>query len=105
MTWLKGQEATDAGVQYLRGMEALRRFAIRKEASAFFKQALALNPKLVRAQAKLVLSEDAVEAKYAELQALMKLAPAHPIVNIAGPSITSEHETAAALAKARAAAQ
>ncbi|HEY3497785.1 MAG TPA: hypothetical protein VGK73_23970 [Polyangiaceae bacterium] len=101
MTWLKPSEATDAGVQYLRGMEALKRFAVRKEATAFFKEALRLNPKLVRAQAKLVLAEESIDAKYAELQTLTSVAPRHPIVSIAGPSITSEYEMALAVRKAR----
>jgi tetratricopeptide (TPR) repeat protein len=101
MGWLKSKEAEDAGLQYIRAMEAYKRFAIRKEASAFLKQALKLNPKLVRAQAKLVLAEEGIEAKHAELQGLKALAPAHPIVNLLGPSITSEYEMSVAIAKAR----
>ena len=101
MTWLKPSEATDAGVQYLRGMEALKRNNLRHEATAFFKEALHLNPKLVRAQAKLVLAEETIDAKYAELEALKAVAPQHPIVSIAGPSITSEYEMAIAVRKAR----
>jgi hypothetical protein len=60
---------------------------------------------MVRAQAKLVLTEVGIEATYAELQKLRAVAPRHPIVNIAGPAIVSEYETSSALSRARAAHQ
>jgi hypothetical protein len=101
MAPLKGTESQDPGLQYLRAMEAWKRFAIKKEANAFLREALRLNPKLVRAQAKLVLTEDSIEATHAELEKLIALAPRHPIVNLAGPSIKSEYETALAVQRAR----
>jgi hypothetical protein len=101
MTWLKANEAGDAGVQYLRALEAWKRFAVRREADAFLREALKVNPKLVHAQAKLVLIQETIDARYAELQALKALAPTHPIVNIAGPTITDEYQTSVAIRKAQ----
>lgn len=101
MTWLKGEE-DGALVEYLRAMEALRRFAIKKEAREKFVEALAHNPKLVRVQAKLVLVQEEIPAAYAELEKLRVLAPRHPVVTIAGPSIESEYKMSEAVQKARA---
>lgn len=102
MQWLKDSEATDSGLQYLRGLEALQRYAIRKEASGFLRKSLELNAKQVRAQAKLVLTEEGIEAIHAELEKLRAVAPRHPVVTIAGPSITTAYEMATAFSKARA---
>jgi hypothetical protein len=101
MAWLKEGEAQDAGVQYLRALEAIRRFAIRKEARTFLLKTLELNPKLVRAQAKLVFAEEGIAERHAELKKLEAAAPRHPVVVIAGPAITSEYEMSASLGKAR----
>jgi hypothetical protein len=101
MTWLKSSEKTEARLQYLRGMESLRRYEIQKDANAFFHEALRLDPKLVRAQAKLVFTETGIDSIHTELDNLRKLAPHHPVVTIAGPSIDSEYGTAAAFAHAR----
>jgi hypothetical protein len=101
MEWLKEGEAEDAGVQYLRALEAIRRFAIRKEARAFLLKTLELNPKLVRAQAKLVFAEEGIAERHAELKKLEAAAPRHPVVVIAGPAITTEYEMSASLGKAR----
>lgn len=105
MKWLAPTEPTDAMLQYLRGLEAFHRYAIRKEASGFLRKALALNPKLVRAQAKLVLTEDGIEAVHAELLKLEAVAPRHGVVLIAGPSITTAYEMSTAFSSARAARQ
>jgi hypothetical protein len=102
MAWLKEGETEDAGVQYLRALEAVRRFAIRQEARGFLRKTLELNPKLVRAQAKLVFAEEGIAERHAELKKLEALSPGHPVVVIAGPAITSEYETSASLEKARA---
>jgi len=99
MTWLKGEEH-EALAEYLRAMEALRRFAIKKEAREKFVEALAHNPKLVRVQAKLVLVQEAVPATYAELEKLRLVAPRHPIVALAGPSIESEYRMSEAVQQA-----
>ena len=105
MGWLKGNEATDAGLIYLRALESLSRFAVRKDAAVLLKKALQVNPKLARAQAKLMLVEDGIDAKYAEYERLKALAPQHPIVWLAGPSITSDYELSSSFRKARAARQ
>lgn len=102
---LKDSEATDAGLVYLRALESLSRFAVRKDAAALLRKALQINPKLARAQAKLMLVEDGIDAKYAEFETLKALAPQHAIVWLAGPSITSDYELSASFRKARAARQ
>jgi hypothetical protein len=102
MQWLKDTEATDSGLQYLRALEALQRYAIRKEASGFLRKSLELNAKQVRAQAKLVLTEEGIEAIHSELEKLRAVSPRHPVVTIAGPSITAAYEMATAFSNARA---
>jgi hypothetical protein len=99
--WLEEGADKDAGVQYLRALETLRRFAIKKEARERLRAVLAINPKLVRAQAKLVLLEEGIAERHAELEKLKALSPKHPVVSIAGPEITSEYEMSAAVEKAR----
>jgi len=101
--WLKADEAKDAGLIYLRALESLSRFAVRKDAAVLLRKALQVNPKLARAQAKLMLVEDGSDAKYAEFEKLRALAPQHAIVWLAGPSITSDYELSASFRKARAA--
>jgi len=102
---LQAEEAKEAGLIYLRGLEALSRFAVRKDAAARFRAALQVNPKMARAQAKLALVEGEIDAKYAEFEKLEALAPQHPIVWLAGPSIKSDYELSASFRKARAARQ
>jgi hypothetical protein len=103
MAWLKDSEGKDAGVIYLRALESLSRFAVRKDAAVLFRKALEVNPKMARAQAKLMLVEGEIDAKYAEFEKLKVLAPQHPIIWIAGPSITSDYELSSSFRKARAA--
>ena len=105
MGWLKDSEAKDSGLIYLRALESLSRFAVRKDAATLLGNALQLNPKMARAQAKLMLVEQGIDAKYAEFEKLKVLAPQHPIVWIAGPSITSDYELSSSFQKARAARQ
>lgn len=101
MTWLKANEKDEARLQYLRGMESLTRYEIQKDAAGFFHEALKLDPKLVRAQAKLVLTETGIDNIHRELETLRALAPRHPVVTIAGPAITSEYDMATAFTRAR----
>ncbi|HYQ41136.1 MAG TPA: hypothetical protein VER11_04195 [Polyangiaceae bacterium] len=105
MGWLKAGEAKDAGLVYLRALEALSRFAVRKDAAVQLRNTLAINPKMARAQAKLVLVEDGADAKYAEFEKLKALVPQHPVVWLAGPSISSDYELSGAFRKAREARQ
>jgi len=95
-------EAKDAGLIYLRALESLSRFGVRKDAAALLERVLQINPQMVRAQAKLALVEDGIDAKYAEFEKLKALAPQHAIVWLAGPSITSDYELSASFRKARA---
>jgi len=101
MGWFEDGKAPDPLVKYMKAGEALKRFVIRKEARAFLIEALELNPKMVRAQAKLVLLEEGITAIHAELEKLRAVAPTHPVVNLAGPAITAEYEVSAALERAR----
>jgi hypothetical protein len=104
MTWFEGARATpDAGIQYMRAMEALKRSDSRKQTRALLEEALGLNPKMVRAQAALVLVQEEIGATHAELQKLEAMAPRHPVVSIAGPSINREYEFSTALSRVRAA--
>jgi len=105
MGWLKDSETTDAGLIYLRALESLSRFAVRKDAATLLRSCLQVNPKLARAQAKLMLVEEGSDAKYAEFEKLKGLAPQHPIIWIAGPSITSDYELSSSFRKAREARQ
>jgi hypothetical protein len=103
--WLKDSEAKDAGLIYLRALESLSRFAVRKDAAKLLRNALQINPKMARAQAKLMLVEDGIDAKYAEFERLKALVPQHPVVWIAGPSIASDYELSSSFRKAQAARQ
>jgi hypothetical protein len=105
MSWFTEVEAKDAGLVYLRGFEALKRRRSSPQATALFQEALRLNPKLVRAQAKLVLAATEIDARYAEFEKLRALAPQHPIVSLLGPSIISDYELSSSFRQARAARQ
>jgi tetratricopeptide (TPR) repeat protein len=105
MSWFADTEAKDAGLVYLRALEALNRRRVPKNATALFREALRLNPKMVRAQAKLVLSEDGIDAKYGEFEKLRAVAPEHPMVSLLGPSIISDFELSSSFREALAARQ
>ncbi|HKO52760.1 MAG TPA: hypothetical protein VJV79_33865 [Polyangiaceae bacterium] len=105
MSWFVETEKKDAGLVYLRALEALNRRRVPREATALFREALRQNPKMVRAQAKLVLSEEGIEATFAEFEKLRAVAPRHPMVSILGPSITSNYQLSSAFRQARAARQ
>lgn len=103
MSWFVEVEAKDPGLVYLRGYEALKRRRLPAQATALFREALRLNPKLVRAQAKLVLSATDIDARYAEFERLRAMAPQHPMVSLLGPSLTSDYELSSSFRQARAA--
>jgi hypothetical protein len=94
-------EADDPGLLFLRALEALRRRSAPDDARRLLKQALGKNPRLVRAQAKLVLIQEDIAASYAELTRLEAMAPAHPIVRITGPLIKSEYRLSQSFERAR----
>jgi hypothetical protein len=94
-------EADDPGLLFLRALEALRRRSSSEDARTLLKQALAKNPRLVRAQAKLVLIQEDIVASYTELTRLEAMAPSHPIVRITGPLIKSEYQLSQSFERAR----
>jgi len=102
MSSFRDIEADDPGLLFLRALEALRRRSAPDEARALLKQALGKNPRLVRAQAKLVLLQADIRATYIELTQLEAMAPAHPIVRITGPLIKSEYQLSQSFERARA---
>jgi hypothetical protein len=59
-----------------------------------------IQPRLVRAQAKLVLLQDEITAIHAELAKLKEKSPAHPIVLMLGKLVDEEYESATALRQA-----
>jgi hypothetical protein len=78
---------------YLRAMEAFERYVDPVRTEKLLKETLAKRPDFVRAQANLVLVDQEIEAKYAELQALKKVSPQHLVVRLAGPLIENEYKT------------
>jgi len=101
MAYFKDVEQDDAGLLFLRALEAMRRRSAPDETRALLKQALGKNPRLVRAQAKLVLLQEDIAASHTELLRLEAMAPAHPIVRITGPLIKSEYELSQSFERAR----
>ena len=78
---------------YLRAMEAFERYVDPARTEQLLKETIAKRPDFVRAQANLVLVDQAIEDKYAELQALKKMSPTHLVVRLAGPMIEQEYQT------------
>lgn len=103
MSWFVETEAKDPALVYLRGFEALKRRRSPAQATALFQEALRLNPQLVRAQAKLVLSATDIEARYVEFEKLRAVAPQHPMVALLSSSIETDYELSSAFRQARAA--
>jgi len=78
---------------YLRAMEAFERYVDPARCEKLLKQTIAKRPDFVRAQANLVLVNEDIDEKYAELQALKQLSPTHLVVRLAGPMIEEEYKT------------
>lgn len=78
---------------YLRAMEAFERYVDPARCEKLLKETVAKRPDFVRAQANLVLVDENIEEKYAELQTLKKLSPNHLVVRLAGPMIEQEYKT------------
>jgi hypothetical protein len=98
MKGLESQEPDNA--EYIRGIEALTRYANPAEAAKHLEAALAKNPDLVGAMALRVLVEREPEARFAALEALRAKSPKHPVVILAGGTIAKEHELSAGLRNA-----
>ncbi|MGB3050442.1 MAG: hypothetical protein WBB42_05555 [Polyangiales bacterium] len=78
---------------YLRAMEAFERYVDPARCEMLLKQTIAKRPDFVRAQANLVLANEDIDEKYAELQALKQLSPNHLVVRLAGTMIEEEYNT------------
>ncbi len=78
---------------YLRAMEAFERYVDPARTEKLLKEMLAKRPDFVRAQANLVLVDQAIEDKYAELQTLKQVSPNHIVVRLVGPLIEQEYKT------------
>jgi hypothetical protein len=78
---------------YLRAMEAFERYVDPARCEMLLKQTIAKRPDFVRAQANLVLVNENIDQKYAELQALKQLSPNHLVVRLAGTMIEEEYKT------------
>ncbi|NNE17212.1 MAG: hypothetical protein HKN10_01925 [Myxococcales bacterium] len=85
---------------YLRAMEAFERYVDPARCEMLLKQTIAKRPDFVRAQANLVLVNENIDEKYAELQALKQLSPNHLVVRLAGSMIEEEHQTSQELKNA-----
>jgi len=78
---------------YLRAMEAFDRYVDPARCEMLLKQTIAKRPDFVRAQANLVLVNENIDEKYAELQALKQISPNHLVVRLAGAMIEEEYKT------------
>ncbi|MGB8224186.1 MAG: hypothetical protein WCF10_16470 [Polyangiales bacterium] len=100
MGYADAGEGNPAVRTYLRAMEAFERYVDPARCERLLREALTQRPDLVRAQANLVLVNDKIEAKYAELQRLKAMSPTHLVVRLAGPMIEKEYATAQELKNA-----
>jgi hypothetical protein len=94
MRYAEDSDADPAVKTFLRAMEAFERYVDGERCEELLKETLAKRPDFVRAQASLVLVDESVEDRYAELQELKRVSPMHLVVRLAGPMIEQEHETA-----------
>lgn len=94
MRYAEDSDADPAVKTFLRAMEAFERYVDRERCEQLLKETLAKRPDLVRAQASLVLIDESIEDRYADLQELKRVSPTHLVVRLAGPMIEQEHETA-----------
>jgi hypothetical protein len=101
MAPLEAAGVDEAAISYFRALENLHRNSDKENCRAYLREALTKNPALVRAQAQLVLVQDDIDTRYAELQTLKKMKADHPIVNIAGIAIEREYEISMSVRNAR----
>ena len=108
-SWIPFDEAMDAAkkvepdaamIQYLKAMESVQRYNLKNDARKFLLEAMRIQPRLVRAQAKEVLLQDDIAAMHAELAKLEAKSPRHPIVLMLGKMVAEEYESATALREA-----
>jgi hypothetical protein len=94
--------ADQAALLYARALERATRLRDRAGAREGLQALLAEHPGLARAQAQLVLLQDDIEPRYAELRKLEAINPNHALVLLEGKNIQSQYETAIALRAAQA---
>lgn len=80
------------GLVFLLATEAYQRRGDTAEAEVLFNKALATDPQFVRAQAHLLLMQEAPQKLYQQLLALEKINPDHQLVHWAGPAIRQAFE-------------
>jgi tetratricopeptide (TPR) repeat protein len=93
----EGVDSERAGVQYARALERAARLADRAGARQQLEALANEFPELARVRAQLIVLEDDVEPRYAQLQKLKAINPRHAIVELEGKAIESELETSRAL--------
>ena len=85
-------------LDYIRGFESYSRFDTYDQARLLLMQALSKAPKLVKAQAKLLVVQDDIPGAYEELQRLKVMAPHHPVVILTKKVIEEEYQVRQSLA-------
>lgn len=79
-------------VRYLRGMEQLERFRRADRGAEIMREALAMNPKFVRAQAALVLMTRNPRGALREIGKLRGMSPDHYLVMLLEPTLAADQE-------------
>lgn len=87
---------TSTGLLFLKGIGVAERSRDFKAASELMQQALAKEPRFVRAQVQLFLFANGIDAKVAEFEKLKASSPQHQLVVLVGPVLTSALEARAA---------
>lgn len=92
-------EPDSIGLLFLKGVATAEHERDFDAASDFMRKALAKEPKFARAQAKLFLFANGLDAKLVEYEKLKKLNPHHQIVTLVGPALQDAVEVRAAREK------
>ncbi|MBS2020230.1 MAG: hypothetical protein JST00_45645 [Deltaproteobacteria bacterium] len=85
-------ERLASALEYLRGMEQLERFRKPERGAEIMRKALASNPKLVRAQAALVLMAKNPRGALREIGKLRAMSQDHYLVMLLEPTLSADHE-------------
>jgi hypothetical protein len=98
----EARSAERVDVVYARAMERAARVGDRTGARQALDALVAERPDLARLRAQLVLLQDDIGSRYAELEKLKTLNPRHALVLLEGPAIESEYQVASELRRSRA---
>jgi hypothetical protein len=93
----QASEAERVGVLYARALERDARLGDRPGARKELEALLVEHPRLARAQAQLVILQDDIAGRHAELQKLRVINPQHALVQLEGKAIEAEYQTSQAL--------